>query len=245
MNNITKYNDSMRKSMMDKLFFIDKINSDIIIDFGCADGSMIKMMNEIFPEYRYFGYDQNKKMIELAKENNANSNNVEFYSNWNGLIHILDNTKGVKTLVMSSVLHEIENKTEFFDTINLSNFDYLVIRDMHLNYDRTFNCFQTKMIEKLLPIEIKSHYGSKLFEMRYLIQAIFKSYYMHNLQYELKEDYFSFTETYMSELTDKHKLILRYKDLYILPYWRDKILRDFGIDISMLTTHIKLIYKIK
>jgi len=245
MKNITKYNNSIRKSMMDKLFFIDKINSDILIDFGCADGSMIKMMNEIFPEYKYFGYDQNKEMIALAKENNANSNNVEFYSNWNGLMHILDNTEGIKTLVMSSVLHEIENKSEFFDFVKLYKFNYLVIRDMHLNYDRSISKNQIGSLLSLIPREIKNYYGNKIFEMRYLIQSIFKSYYTHNLEYELKEDYFSFTGVCMSELTDKYKLILMHKELFLLPYWRNKIIEDFNVDLNFLTTHIKLIYKIK
>ena len=245
MKDIKKYNDSMRKSMMDKLFFIDKINSDVIIDFGCADGSMIKLMNDIFPEYRYFGYDQNKEMIKLAKENNAGSENVEFYSNWNELMHIIDNIEGVKTLVMSSVLHEIEDKSEFFDFVKLYKFNYLVIRDMYLNYDRTLSKNQISSNLYLIPREIKNYYGSKLFEMRYLIQAIFKSYYTHNLEYELKEDYFSFTSITMNELTEKHNLILLYKDLFLLPYWRNKIIEDFNIDLNFLTTHIKLIYKIK
>ena len=43
--NIEEYNERMAKSMEDKLFFVEKlpsIQNYLFVDFGCADGSMIR-----------------------------------------------------------------------------------------------------------------------------------------------------------------------------------------------------------
>ena len=40
--NYKVYNDRMRRSMWDKAFFMDKIpGTELLIDYGCADGSLI------------------------------------------------------------------------------------------------------------------------------------------------------------------------------------------------------------
>ena len=43
--NMNVYNDGMRKSMLDKIWFLDKIDGsiDTIYDYGCADGSLLKI----------------------------------------------------------------------------------------------------------------------------------------------------------------------------------------------------------
>ena len=49
--NIKSYNDSMRKSLNDKLFFLEFLPEDdyTFVDFGCADGSVISALSEQFP----------------------------------------------------------------------------------------------------------------------------------------------------------------------------------------------------
>lgn len=248
--NLTIYNDNMRKSMMDKIFFIDKIQADIFVDFGCADGSMINLMNDIFPRKHYYGYDRNEKMIELARKNNTGGN-CGFFSDWSKLLKQIEIVKKVNNklnlkvcIVFSSVLHEIENKPEFFDVIDLSVFDYVVIREMFFEYDRHFTIGQINSIIKHLQPEIIDYYGGKIYEDRNIVQSMFKSYYKENLKLELLEDYFSFDNTVMNYIERKFKLKSLYKEKFILPYWRETIIRDFGIDLSVLTTHIKLIYEV-
>ena len=64
------YVQRMQKSFMDKMFFIDKIFEpiDTILDFGCANGVLIRAMQYLFPEYSYVGYDISEDMIKKAKE---------------------------------------------------------------------------------------------------------------------------------------------------------------------------------
>ena len=39
-SDIKKYNDNMRKSLLDKSYFLSFVDSDTFVDFGCADGSL-------------------------------------------------------------------------------------------------------------------------------------------------------------------------------------------------------------
>ena len=41
---ISHYRKEMAKSMVDKLFFIDQVDVGLIVDFGCADGTMLSFI---------------------------------------------------------------------------------------------------------------------------------------------------------------------------------------------------------
>ena len=48
----------MQKSVLDKLFFIDKVFEPVesIVDFGCANGELIKAIYALFGDkYKYYG----------------------------------------------------------------------------------------------------------------------------------------------------------------------------------------------
>lgn len=62
------YITNMQKSMIDKLFFLDKIDVQNIIDYGCADATMLKTIYRLFPEIKLSGYDINPKMLVEAKK---------------------------------------------------------------------------------------------------------------------------------------------------------------------------------
>jgi trans-aconitate methyltransferase len=53
----------MSKSLIDKIYFMDKVESNIFVDFGCADGSVIRLLSQLFPEHYYIGYDCDPDMI--------------------------------------------------------------------------------------------------------------------------------------------------------------------------------------
>ena len=40
--NYDAYNTRMSKSLIDKMFFVDKIEPDSIVDFGCANGLLLQ-----------------------------------------------------------------------------------------------------------------------------------------------------------------------------------------------------------
>ena len=40
------YTARMRAGMEDKLWWVDKTNAEIVVDYGCADGSMLQILHE-------------------------------------------------------------------------------------------------------------------------------------------------------------------------------------------------------
>jgi len=219
MKDIEIYNSRMRKSMMDKIFFIDKVEAAVFIDFGCADGTMLKMLNSLFPEYNYIGYDNNPDMIKLAK---LNEPSAHFFSDWAEVLKCIDENyiDKKKCLILSSILHEVEQKSDFFEFLGLLHFDYLAIRDMFF---------------------IESTYT----RIDDLVEKILKSYYPENFETEIKEDYFSFNALHKHGLEHSYDIFLIYEYHYLLPYWKEVIKRDYEFDLTGIKTHVQLIYEIK
>ena len=125
--NMNAYNDGMRKSMLDKIWFLDKIDGNIstIYDYGCADGSLLKMVGEICPSMKLDGYDISQEMIDIAKRNVPNADLLSTDPKSN-----LHNT----VLNASSVFHEIHAYSPDVEWDYRNIFDsgatYIAIRDM-------------------------------------------------------------------------------------------------------------------
>ena len=66
--NYEVYNDRMRRSMWDKAFFMDKIpGAALLVDYGCADGSLIRFLHGLFPGLSVIGFDIDPAMIAEAR----------------------------------------------------------------------------------------------------------------------------------------------------------------------------------
>ena len=52
----------MQNGMDDKLWWVNKVDSKIIIDYGCADGALLSMVSEMNPNLNLYGYDFNDNM---------------------------------------------------------------------------------------------------------------------------------------------------------------------------------------
>jgi trans-aconitate methyltransferase len=78
------YLTRMQRSILDKMFFIDKVFEPFkyILDFGCANGELIKAMKPMFPDYEYSGYDISREMIEAARQHVPDA---KFYDDWDSL----------------------------------------------------------------------------------------------------------------------------------------------------------------
>ena len=152
-NNLTFYNEQMRKSMEDKLFFLKQLPAEdnyVFVDFGCADGTMLNILSDMLEhnrhKYSYIGYDISDTMINLAKANfhGDADTDIHYFTDWE------DVEKQLKTyithgtyyeqkkyvLILSSVIHEVYSYSnmkqilEFWHHVTNTNFDYIVVRDM-------------------------------------------------------------------------------------------------------------------
>lgn len=242
------YVGGMAKSMLDKLFFVDKI-SDIgsIVDYGCADGTLIKSCMSMMPEVTYMGYDICGEMLEIARANVPDGSRVQFTDNWGDCINL--NTKP-KVLVLSSVIHEVYSYGDseciegFWNRVFKSDFDYIVIRDLipSLSISRpTAPNDYLKLIRSknsVLIRKFESVWGS-LESNKNLMHFLMKYRYVENFDRECRENYFPIhKEELLRKIPAKYDIM--YQEHYVLPFVKNEVRKDFGIDI-IDNTHFKLI----
>lgn len=252
--NINSYNvylDRMKKSYQDKLFFVDKID-DIggIIDFGCADGTLLEHIHECLPNVTLVGYDIDNTMIDYAKQKN------QFASFSSDFDYCFEYVAAENSLLnLSSVIHEVysystcEDIELFWDRVFEYNFKYIAIRDLcaseSMNRPSNINDV-VKVIQKAdkeLLREYESIWGS-IRENKNLVHYLMKYRYVENWDREVRENYFPLSlEKLLSKIpTDKYEII--YFDNYILPFTAGKVKEDFDIELHD-NTHVKLLLRRK
>lgn len=256
----TLYNDSMAKSLLDKAFFMDKLDDSIttIVDYGCADGTLILFLAKMFPTTYFIGYDLDVTMLKkaVAKLNEEHLDNVTFYSEFEEVVadeHVIN---GVAALNMSSVIHEVysyssENSIRhFWHQVNYGGFKYLIIRDM---------CLDSTAHRAAMPsdiLKIKAHFydierlaqfeaiHGSIADNYNLIHFLLKYRYQVNWEREVNENYLPLTVATLMQFIDTDKYELTYIDHYVLPYIANIVKEDFDITIKD-NTHLKLIYKLR
>lgn len=212
--NIKSYNDSMRKSLNDKLFFLEFLPEDdyTFVDFGCADGSVISALSEQFPDKTgintYIGYDISKEMISMAKTNFEGdpAEDVMFTSDWRDVIGRLSKTQNKKVLILSSVIHEVYSYGEapkdidqFWDRVLNSGFDYICIRDMMPSRDvmretpmDIYYAITKDTKHVLMPNQVHDfeHIQGSLMSFKNALHFLLKYRWQVNWEREVHENYF-------------------------------------------------------
>jgi hypothetical protein len=264
------YNKEMKKGMEDKLFFVDKLpknQSYCFVDFGCADGSMISALAEIYKntnqnQYKFIGYDISETMIDLARTNYSGPlyTSVKFTTNWNEVkseMPFLKNYKNV--LILSSVIHEVysyadENHTidDFWKKVLCSGFDYIIIRDMCPSDDinRTSDKSDFMKISTNNHPDIKrelldfcGHWGT-IDNYKNLVHFLLKYRWKVNWNREVNENYFPITIQDLFEKFGEYSnvYILHYFERFRVPFLDQCFKEDFDIELNDYT-HIKAIYE--
>ena len=243
------YNEGMRKSLIDKSFFLNIIDSDVMVDFGCADATLLKHAHSLNENVTYIGYDISSEMLKKAKENFPEG---RYFDSWILLSAVLesiieeDKTKKV-TLVLSSILHEIYSYAdieEFWDNILSIPFDNIVIRDMMIS--RTAET-QTdindivKLRRNAQPQYLKSFVSrwGDITQTRNFIHYLLKYSYTDNWKREVRENYLPIhIEDLLLHFPIRYKI--EYFNHEVLPYLKNKVMQDFGIELRE-RTHVKII----
>lgn len=256
-----RYTTLMRNGFYDKLFFVDKIFGEwkTLLDFGCGDGFLTKMIAEIFPDKDIIGFDIDDDMISAARMSGSSPDNVHFHGQELRF-------QNYDILNLSSVIHEVysygdnEKIKNFWNFVfELGGFKYIVIRDM-LYSDRAAEGLRLSAAKFLPDIRKwceRNHYKGELshFEElhgslsypRSLVHFLLKYLYMSspNWNRELKEDYLSLSiEALSQKIPDRYRVTHRH--LYTLPYLQHKWREDFGKDFPVnIYTHSQLILEIR
>jgi hypothetical protein len=218
----------------------------MFVDYGCADGSLLKFINNIFPEYKYIGYDISEDMINLAKKDNKS---IIFTTKWDEVSEQIHNCNQPKVLILSSIIHEIYsygNINEFWDRVFNSGFDYIVIRDMMVSKESE----RLTEINDIIKI-LNSQYNSNLYEFenywggikynKNFLHYLLKYRYMVNWEREVKENYLPIiAENLLLKIPQQYEVI--FYEHYLLPFLKQQVKADFDIDLKD-NTHIKMIIK--
>jgi hypothetical protein len=253
-NDVDRYNTAMRKSLIDKIFFLDKVDADLFIDFGCADGSMLKLCNLIFPEHEYIGYDKEHTMQAAFMHNCKGSENIRFVSD---IVHLARAVGAAKNngskvcLVFSSVIHEVyhygpKNVDEFWRTIWELEPDYVAIREMAVSItaSRTSDPVAVARIRQCYDREKIAQWESRwgnLNENWSLIHFLLHYRYTEGWEREHRENYLPLNKEDLIGLIPKH-YYPDYVEHYTLPFIRRTVFEDFGIQLQD-PTHLKLILR--
>lgn len=250
-SNVASYTLSMKQSLLDKVFFADKIGkADVIVDYGCADGQLLKFLSMLFPEWSCYGYDISPEMISMARENNPS---MLLDHDWPVIEttvsrHRQDGRQCV--LVLSSIMHEIysygtlKDIEAFWSVVFSDLWDYIVIRDMipGMSVDRPSAIndvvqVYTKANRQQL-YDFQTIWGS-IENNKNLVHWLLKYRYTGNWQREAKENYIPvYREHLLSSFPASYRVT--YHEHYVLPYIRDHVERDFSIDLKD-NIHLKLI----
>jgi SAM-dependent methyltransferase len=244
------YNAEMRKSLVDKIFFVDKIDAEVIVDYGCADGATIAFLKAIFPEKTYLGFDISPSELDHARRILPD---VDFHSDYDALVARLSELRqaGLRTAVVcNSLIHEVHSygtpgdAKEFWSRIFSDAFDYVVIRDMSVSESTT------RQSDTLSVLRIRQRYDRerlRQFETTWgsinenwsLVHFLLKYRYVENWAREVKENYLPLNyEDLLTRIPDGWDPI--FHEHFTLPFIRQQVKKDFNIELQD-RTHVKLI----
>lgn len=269
--NLDSYNQNMAKGLEDKLFFVhhlpfSKHKSWVFVDFGCADGVLIKALSTILPHYNIkvtlIGFDISETMIDIAKrkypEFSTRNMKVIFTASWNKVLDVLkQDDEAMRVMICNSVIHEVYSYANdqsdidwFWRRVKYTGFDFVCVRDMMADRSiqratdasilETFydHVNNSKPELKKYIQDFERHWGS-LEENENFIHYLLKYRWTTNWSREVNENYFPImTEDFLTQMSGFNR---RYFERFRLPFLEGCWLEDFGIKLKD-NTHVKAIF---
>lgn len=243
------YNKGMAMSYDDKLFFLNKVDADVIVDFGCANGYILQKIQEANPNVVVIGYDLDKNMLTQARQKVGED--VLLTTNWD---EVLEEIKKYKSplLLLSSVIHEVYSYShtkivkKFWESQVFGiNFKWVAIRDMmpsiNIKDEKDISSDVEKIRKKSNPDILES------FEKRWgvidtyrtMIHYLLKYRYIENWDREVNENYLPISvETFKKKITRGWKIV--FEERFSVKFTKDEIKKDFDIDLKV-KTHAKFV----
>ena len=253
-SNLQSYIEGMNYSMKDKLFFTDIIDFDVIVDFGCADGTFLEELSKIKPNVKLIGYDLDDEM--LSKAQSRLGKKALFTNNWYDAVKYTSSFRN-PLLNLSSVIHEVYSYSspnvisQFWNSqVFGGDFKYITIRDMipSLEIDKQeISHFKDdvrnvrKKSDKFYLDSFEKEWGTINDNYRRFVHYLMKYRFTDNWDREVKENYLPVSlETVKSKITNDYKIV--YEEDFLLQFLKDQVKKDFNVELTH-STHTKMILK--
>lgn len=252
---IHDYNKAMQKTLLDKVWYLDKIDKSVkyLFDFGCADGSMVKFINEMFPDhFEYFLIDNNPEMLKIAERNirdYATPIRAHYCSSIEEAISQCEDIKK-SVLVLNSVIHEIlsycnyDEQRKLFEAFFQNGFGYIAIRDMHLFSQPEFTFNSNKKLHNTMYDDFVKHFPKGVMDKNQMqIEFLLKTDYYNNWERERDERYlWNWSQLIYIYSCGIYKT--EWEEDFSLSYHRRKWYREFGVSqTKKIKTHKKLLLR--
>lgn len=249
-NNYETYNNTMRVSMTDKTWWVNKIPAYVkaVIDYGCAQGDLFSYLEEKYPERFscYIGIDNNENMLKLGREKNMS--HTFFFPNLR-CISFNPNT----VLVLNSVIHEILHYDSIYTLRHLLQKAYkdgvaaIAIRDMHPSKEidnDIFQIYQNFINGDNVPSSWYSYVQRNNINRfngipEYFQEYLLKYNYKENWSREVTEKYLWDWETIIKDTLDPNYTIV-INNSFTIPQQQERIKRDLNIQLNS-NTHKKML----
>lgn len=255
------YCSGMKKSLEDKMFFEDWLDGIThVVDFGCADGTLLTELHERRPELTLTGIDANELMLKkIPIECEKVRSNLPVFDN--------RTRPAVTALNLSSVLHEVYSYGSddyidmFWASINhAKRYKYVFIRDMMYEpfvapgtesmmlskeeieqlrqWSRNiYNFGDQKQIE-----DFEYYQGTLACSKKNMVHFLLKYRYTQNWEREVKENYLAVDKEEIFRQLSNYDCV--YFNQYAMPFLHDRIKEDFDIDFNEMT-HVKMVFKLR
>ena len=261
---LKSYYESMRGSLEDKLFFMDELPEEsvaVLVDYGAGDGALLREVAASFSGWGPYlvAYDRAYEHHGFFADIPAPSLETCAWP------PVLKKIKGRKScLILSSVIHEVLTADpECWDTwwadIEDAGFDYIVIRDTAVSWRTYTECDDLADLRVayhwLHPGPETTSFAGRLAAHAKMATAdsdgyvshaeylhfLLKYRYVDNWERELAENYIPLpAEVLRGNVLASGKYRLKHYEHYTLPFLKEVVKADFGIDL-VDPTHVKMI----
>jgi len=238
--------------LLDKIFFMDKIDATAIVDYGCADGTLIHFLHSLFPEYQYIGYDIDEDMLEQARSKFSEEELASevMFTNDLSLDRWINGQDAA--IILSSVIHEVyaygtrADVDAVWREVYSGKYKYVIVRDMipSGSIDKKSDINDVRAIMRKADAgqlrEFEQVWGS-IEQNKNLVHFLLKYRYKENWNREVRENYFPLTrEEFISSIPDEYEI--EFHEHFVLPFLKNVVRKDYGITLKD-NTHFKMILK--
>ncbi len=247
---VSVYLSDMQHSLVDKLFFAGVIHPNMLVDYGCADGALLRAYNRMFPSTELIGYDHDIAMTVQARDESPEK--IKYWTNWADVSIQAEKYGGDVALNLSSVLHEIysyqseEDIEYFYEEVFASPFKFVVVRDMMVSESiiRAADPLDVAKVYQFLGSWKVKQWESKwgpITQQKSLVHLLLTYTYVDNWKREMAEDYLPIPVEHFMETVPRNYRPIHFEH-YTLPYLRRRVMSDMGISLSD-RTHVKIIFE--